>query len=196
MPPGASLPNFVGSLFLLFSSSASCFWADSVAFFKASSCSSMAAAVVTGGLACCKVFHCLACLCSLLLPVAVPDPAGLFLLFTSSILFQGEGANKKQLFQAKGTRKSLSMAQTLLRRKVFACVLCVAMYLCLWCSCPSVWYVCVCVSVTVSVCVCVQVCVSCCPSEHACAVCNYPYVTFLCVCVCVCVHVGVTHGVV
>ena len=89
-----------------FSSSASCFWADSVAFFKASSCSSMAAAVVTGGLACCKVFHCLACLCSLLLPVVVPDPAGLFLLFTSSILFQGLGANKKQLFQAKGTRKS------------------------------------------------------------------------------------------
>ena len=55
-----------------------------------------------------------------------------------------------------------------------------------WCSCPSVWYVCVCDCF----CVCVQVCVGCCPSEHACAVCKYLYVTFLCVCVCVCMLVS------
>ena len=95
---GPCLPDLLEALlacFSAFSSSFSCFSADSVAFFKAASCFSMSAGEETGWSACCRADHWMACLLSLLGPEAVPLPAALFLLF--SILFQG--TNKKQLFQ-------------------------------------------------------------------------------------------------
>ena len=95
---GPCLPDLLEALLAClsaFSSSFSCFSADSVAFFKAASCFSISAGEETGLCGCCRADHWMACLLSLLGPEVVLLPAALFLLF--SILFQG--TNKKQLFQ-------------------------------------------------------------------------------------------------
>ena len=116
-----------------FSSFFSCSSADLVAFFKASRRFSMSLWVVAGWSACCRADHWMACLCSLLLPVVVPDPAGLFLLF--SILFLGKGPNKKQLFQAH--RIHGSFFKDIWRQKQVkakSCLLvCVCVYMCMRC---------------------------------------------------------------